>query len=44
MKNKSYYILNVPAGSYHADNIFILLLEIAKHRLFHLFNHGRWID
>ena len=41
---KSYYKLKVPAGTYEADNIFVLLWEIFKHRCWHLFKHLRWID
>ena len=41
---KCYYQLIVPTGTYSADNIFGLMWEILKHRLYHLFKHGRWID
>lgn len=41
---KSYYQLKVPAGTYEADNIFFLLWEIVKHRLWHLLKDRRWVD
>ena len=41
---KNYYNLKVPAGTYSSNNIFILILEIIKHRLWHLFKNGKWTD
>ena len=43
-KEKSYYELNVPAGTYSSDNIFRLFFEVIKHRTWHLLKHGRWVD
>ena len=44
VKEKSYYKLKVPNGTYSSDNIFNLMWEVFKHRIGHLFKHGRWID
>ena len=41
---KCYYQLTVPTGTYSSDNFFSLMWEVLKHRLHHLFKHGRWID
>jgi hypothetical protein len=41
---KTYYILKVPSGTYQANNIFILLWEMTKHRLWHLLKHRKWVD
>ena len=41
---KSYYQLIVPNGTYSSDNFFSLVWEVLKHRLQHLFIHGRWVD
>ena len=35
---------DVPAGSYEANSIMGLVWEVFKHRCWHLFKHGRWID
>jgi len=32
------------AGEYTADSFWGLTLEILKHRIWHLFEHGKWID
>ena len=44
VKQKPYYKLKVPNGTYSSDNIFNLMWEVFKHRLQHLFKHGRWVD
>ena len=38
------YELKVRAGSYYANSLTVLLWEVLKHRLWHLFKHGKWID
>ena len=44
-KNKIYYYdLKVPAGNYYSDNIFVLIIEVFKHRLWHLIKHRKWTD
>jgi|TARA_B100000287_G_scaffold348754_1_gene337114 hypothetical protein len=44
VKEKSYYELKVPNGTYSSDNIFSLMWEVLTHRTWHLFKHGRWMD
>ena len=41
---KCYYQLIVPTGTYSSDNFFSLMWQVLKHRLQHLFKHGRWVD
>lgn len=36
--------LIVKAGEYEADTLFSLIIEVLKHRTWHLFNHGKWMD
>ena len=43
-KEKCYYELKVPAGTYSSNNIFSLMWEVLKHRTTHLIKHRRWID
>jgi hypothetical protein len=31
-------------GSYEADTLFQLIIEVLKHRTWHLINHGKWMD
>ena len=38
------YRYTCEAGHYESDTLFGLILEIFKHRLWHLFKHGKWID
>ena len=38
------YKLLVKEGSYDADNLFILLIEIFKHRFHHLVYNKEWRD
>ena len=39
-----YYTLKVPAGTYTSNSLFGLLGEVFRHRISHLFKHGRWVD
>ena len=41
-KYKAIYI--VPTGKYESDSLIGLIAEVLKHRFFHLFNHGKWMD
>jgi len=34
----------VPTGKYESDSLIGLIAEVLRHRFFHLFNHGRWMD
>jgi len=43
-KNKCYYLLKVPVGTYTSDNIFSLMWDVFTHRLWHLWKHRRWMD
>lgn len=36
--------LIVKEGYYEAPNLFALLLEVFKHRMWHYVNHGKWMD
>jgi hypothetical protein len=36
--------LIVKEGYYEANTLFGLLLEVFKHRCWHLLKHGRWMD
>jgi len=36
--------LIVDAGEYESDSLFSLIIEVLKHRTWHLFNHGKWMD
>jgi hypothetical protein len=44
VKEKSYYELKVPTGTYSSNNIFSLMWEVFTHRLWHLIKHKRWMD
>jgi hypothetical protein len=37
-------VYTVPAGSYEARTITGLIWQVLKHRTWHLFKHGKWID
>jgi len=37
-------IYTVPTGKYESDSLIGLIAEVLRHRFFHLFNHGRWMD
>jgi hypothetical protein len=32
------------AGTYEADSLWKIIIEVLKHRLWHLKNHGKWMD
>ena len=34
----------VPAGKYESESLIGLVWEVLKHRTWHLFKYGRWID
>lgn len=36
--------LIVKAGVYETDTFWQLIIEVLKHRLWHLRMHGKWID
>jgi hypothetical protein len=36
--------LIVEAGVYESDSLLSLILEVLKHRFWHLINHGKWMD
>jgi hypothetical protein len=36
--------LIVDAGEYESDSLFSLIIEVLKHRTWHLFKHGKWMD
>jgi len=44
MKNKAKFTLEVKEGFYYADTFFKLIIEVLKHRFWHLRNHGKWMD
>jgi hypothetical protein len=31
-------------GSYEAETFWQLIIEVLKHRTWHLFNDGKWMD
>ena len=38
------YRLNVSTGYYESNSFFRLLIEMFKHRCWHLYKHRKWID
>ncbi len=40
----SRYRLIVDAGYYEADSLLSLLWEVLKHRAWHLWHDGKWMD
>jgi len=36
--------LKTKAGIYEAETFFQLILEVLKHRFWHLRKHGKWMD
>ena len=38
------YKYTCDAGEYTSDSLWGLIFEILKHRTWHLFKHGKWID
>ena len=41
---KSNFKLLVKSGSYEADTFTKLIIKVVKHRFWHLFNNGKWMD
>jgi len=41
---KSKFKLTTNAGTYEADTFFRIVLEVLKHRFWHLRKHGKWMD
>jgi len=41
---RSKYILKVSAGEYRADSLFKLIVEVLRHRFYHLKKDGKWMD
>ena len=41
---ESKFKLIVSAGIYEADTFWQLILQVLKHRFWHLRKHGKWID
>lgn len=42
--SRSQFVLTCPAGRYEADTLGSLLLEVIRHRLWHLWHDGEWRD
>ena len=38
------YTMKCRAGEYYSEGYFQLGWEILKHRCWHLWNHGKWMD
>ena len=38
------FILTTKAGVYETDTFLQLVLEVLKHRFWHLKTHGKWMD
>ena len=36
--------LIVKQGYYESDSLWSLIIEVLKHRTWHLFKHGKWMD
>ena len=41
---KPKFKLTCKAGTYEADTFFALVIEVLKHRFWHLRMHGKWMD
>jgi hypothetical protein len=41
---KSNFKLLTKAGTYEADTFLKLVVEVIKHRFWHLRTHGKWMD
>jgi hypothetical protein len=41
---KPKFKLIVEAGVYEADTFMSLIIEVLKHRFWHLRKHGKWMD
>jgi hypothetical protein len=44
MKQEYKAIYKVPIGQYESDSLVGLIVEVLKHRFFHLWYHKRWMD
>ena len=42
--NDMRYELEVPAGTYKHNNLFLLFFTVIKHRLSHLIREGKYMD
>jgi hypothetical protein len=42
--NKQFMKLIVKAGTYEADTLLGIIIEVLKHRFWHFRTHGKWID
>ncbi len=40
----SKFKLTVKEGFYEADTLWSLIVEVLKHRFWHLHTHGKWMD
>ncbi len=43
-KMKTNFKLTCKAGTYEANTFFKLVIEVLKHRFWHLKTHGKWMD
>lgn len=41
---KAKFKLNTEVGTYEADTFFGIVVEVLKHRFWHLRKHGKWMD
>ncbi len=41
---KAKFTMTCSAGTYEADTFFSLVIEVLKHRFWHLRKHGKWMD
>lgn len=39
-----YFTLHTPAGTYEAESFFRLVLEVLRHRTWHLLRGDGWVD
>jgi hypothetical protein len=44
LKMKTNFKLTCKAGTYEANTFFKLVIEVLKHRFWHLKTHGKWMD
>jgi hypothetical protein len=38
------YKLEVTEGEYYSNNLCLLIIEVLRHRFWHLRKHGKWMD
>lgn len=43
-QKESKCVYTVPEGTYEAKTMVGLVWEVCKHRTWHLFKHGKWMD